>query len=197
MRNLFLGALLLTLCTTPMLTSCGSKKPRVVTKKERPSRERKFDRKTKDITETNTDSDTGDDPNAYTTEEKSINELAIETAMSYQGTRYKYAGNDERGMDCSGLICTSFKAAGKAVPRTSNSLKAATNEVDLKDVAKGDLLFFATGRNKKRLNHVALVVNVTPAEVQFIHSSTSRGVIVSSLNEPYWLSAYLSAGRLE
>lgn len=124
-------------------------------------------------------------------------DLAIEAAMNYQGTRYKYAGNDERGMDCSGLICTSFREAGKEVPRTSSSLKAATSELKLDDVVKGDLLFFATGRNKNRLNHVALVISVTPAEVQFIHSSTSRGVIISSLNEPYWLNAYLSAGRLE
>jgi cell wall-associated NlpC family hydrolase len=124
-------------------------------------------------------------------------ENAVAAALKYEGTTYKYGGNDRRGMDCSGLICTSFREAGKKVPRTSSSLKAVTTTIDVDDLVKGDLLFFATGRNKNRLNHVGMVVNITPAEVQFIHSSTSRGVIISTLNEPFWLGAYLSAGRLE
>ncbi|GAK92982.1 probable lipoprotein NlpC [Nonlabens ulvanivorans] len=41
------------------------------------------------------------------------------------------------------------------------------------------------------------MVNTTPAEISFVHSTTSRGVIVSTMNEGYWLNAYLSAGRLE
>ena len=83
------------------------------------------------------------------------------------------------------------------MPRTTWTLKEATEQIKVKDVEKGDLLFFATGRNKRRLNHVGLVVNVTPAEIQFIHSSTSKGVIISSLNQPFWLGSYLSAGRLQ
>jgi cell wall-associated NlpC family hydrolase len=188
---------LLLFCFTPVLVSCGSKKPTVVTTKKRESRQRSFDRKARNVSKSVVETaEKMDEENGIAGENFTI-DLAIEAAMNYQGTRYKYAGNDERGMDCSGLICTSFREAGKQVPRTSSTLKAATSELKLDDVVKGDLLFFATGRNKNRLNHVALVIDVTPAEIQFIHSSTSRGVIVSSLNEPYWLSAYLSAGRLE
>lgn len=122
---------------------------------------------------------------------------AIETALSYEGTRYKYGGTTKSGMDCSGLIYVSFKEAGKNVPRTSGSLRDAAKSIKFNEVEKGDLLFFATGKNKTRVSHVGLVVNITPAEVSFVHASTSRGVIVSTMNEGYWLNAYLSAGRLE
>ncbi|WP_390455719.1 NlpC/P60 family protein, partial [Chryseobacterium sp. Alg-005] len=33
-------------------------------------------------------------------------------------------------------------------------------------------------------------------EVKFIHASTSKGVIISSLNEKYWNKAYLHAQRI-
>ena len=178
------------------LTSCGSKKPKVVTTKKERARLGgrqpvvNYDRDENAVT--NEETETTYEESAPTSED-----IAIEKARTFLGTKWKYAGNDERGIDCSGLICTSFAAAGRTVPRTTWTLKEASNEVDIDEVVKGDLLFFATGSNKKRLNHVGMVVNVTPAEVQFIHSSTSRGVIISSLNEPFWLGSYLSAGRLE
>lgn len=122
---------------------------------------------------------------------------AVETALSYEGTRYKYGGSSRKGMDCSGLIHVSFKEAGMSVPRTSASLFDAAQLINFNQVQKGDLLFFATGKNKTKVNHVGLVVNKTPAEVSFIHASSSRGVMISTMNEGYWLNAYLSAGRLE
>lgn len=120
----------------------------------------------------------------------------VNEAQKYLGTPYKYGGGTKRGMDCSGLINTAFANAGQRVPRTTGTLYKATGEIDLDEVAEGDLLFFSTGKSSKRLNHVGIVTRVTPAEILFIHSTTSRGVIISSLNEPYWLQAYLSAGRL-
>ncbi len=187
---------LIIIFSMPALTSCGSKKSKVVTtKKERARLGGKrpavnYDRDENNVIKEETE--TTYEVNASTTAD-----IAIEKARTFLGTKWKYAGNDERGIDCSGLICTSFAAAGKTVPRTTWTLKESSNEINIDEVVKGDLLFFATGSNKKRLNHVGLVVNVTPAEVQFIHSSTSKGVIISSLNEPFWLGSYLSAGRFE
>lgn len=178
-----------------VLTSCGSKKPRVVTTKKERARlgiKRPVVNNDRENQIAKEETETTYEENAPTSED-----IAIEKARTFLGTKWKYAGNDERGIDCSGLICTSFAAAGRTVPRTTWSLKETSNEIDIDEVVKGDLLFFATGSNKKRLNHVGMVVNVTPAEVQFIHSSTSRGVIISSLNEPFWLGSYLSAGRLK
>ncbi len=182
-------------------SSCKSTKPRIVTTKKEaakryPNREYTPARKTETEPTVKTVSTTT--PSRVDEEVTApLLNNAIETALSYQGTRYKYGGSSRSGMDCSGLIHISFKEAGKSVPRTSSSLFNAASSIDFKNVEKGDLLFFATGKNKTRVNHVGLVVNTTPAEISFVHSTTSRGVIVSTMNEGYWLNAYLSAGRLE
>ncbi len=66
----------------------------------------------------------------------------------------------------------------------------------IKDVEKGDLLFFKTKKSAKRVNHVGMVVKVEGDEVKFIHASTSRGVTVSSLREGFWNSAFVKATRI-
>ncbi|MGJ8683434.1 MAG: C40 family peptidase [Nonlabens sp.] len=185
-------------------TSCKSSKPRIATTKKEaakryPSRTYKPSSSSNGTTVVK-DKRTSSTPttveNDKTTDAPFVKEV-IETAMSYEGTRYKYGGSSKKGMDCSGLIHVSFLEAGKSVPRTSSSLFNAAKPVSFNKIEKGDLLFFATGKNKTRVNHVGLVVNTTAAEVSFIHASTSRGVMVSTMNEGYWLNAYLSAGRLD
>lgn len=181
--------------------SCKSYKPRVVTtKKEAAKRypERIYTTPSTVKTTSSRKTETSKPVVIAATETISpVIKSAVETALSYEGTRYKYGGISSKGMDCSGLIFVSFKEAGMSVPRTSASLFDAVQLINFNQVQKGDLLFFATGKNKTKVNHVGLVVNKTPAEVSFIHASSSRGVMISTMNEGYWLNAYLSAGRLE
>jgi len=189
-NNLSLYPLLLILCVTMLLASCGSKKPRVVTTKKRAQKELGYD---KPVVNTDTKRST----TIAKEETNSTYNAVIGNARSYKGTKYKYGGSTRSGMDCSGLIHIAFKESGTTIPRTSRTLFDASKRIPLDRVMKGDLLFFATGSNRKKLNHVALVTNVTPAEITFIHSTTSRGVIESTLNEMYWVNAFLSAGRLK
>ncbi|MEM8938226.1 MAG: NlpC/P60 family protein, partial [Bacteroidota bacterium] len=63
-------------------------------------------------------------------------------------------------------------------------------------VQKGDLLFFKTSKSGKRINHVGLVVDVKGDDIKFIHSTTSRGVIVSSLREGFWNYSFVKATRI-
>lgn len=121
----------------------------------------------------------------------------VENAMRYQGVKYRYGGTTSKGMDCSGLIGAAFMEAGKTMPRSSRLLALEAKGLDLDEVGKGDFLFFATGKNKRQVNHVALITRVTPGEIEFIHSTTSRGVILSTLNEVYWIDAFLRAGRID
>ena len=65
--------------------------------------------------------------------------------------------------------------------------------IDRKEVRKGDLVFFNTRKRGRKINHVGLVVEVRGSDIRFIHSTTSRGVIVSSLNEGYWNYAFVKA----
>lgn len=118
----------------------------------------------------------------------------IESAMGYLGTRYKYGGTSPKGMDCSGLVFTSFQNNNITVGRSSYEMSEQGSAVKLKNVEVGDLLFFITGRGK-RINHVGLVIAVSNSDVKFIHSTTSRGVIISSINEGYWSSTFKWARR--
>ena len=117
-------------------------------------------------------------------------------AKKFNGTRYKYGGTTKRGMDCSGLIYTSFKDNNISVPRTTADLKSFGDWIDLKEVNVGDLVFFATRKNSRKVNHVGIVTNVRPGNVEFIHASTSRGVMISSLAEKYWYFAFVQARRI-
>ena len=117
-------------------------------------------------------------------------------AKKFNGTRYKYGGTTKRGMDCSGLIYTSFKDNNISVPRTTSDLKSFGDWIDLKEVNVGDLVFFATRKNSRKVNHVGIVTNVRPGNVEFIHASTSRGVMISSLAEKYWYFAFVQARRI-
>ncbi len=119
----------------------------------------------------------------------------IAHAKTFSGTKYKYGGTTKKGMDCSGLIYTSFKKENVILPRTSKTMATQGKPVSLKKVAVGDLLFFKTNKRKNVISHVGLVVQ-TKGAIKFIHASTSRGVIVSSLNETYWNKAFASARRV-
>lgn len=68
----------------------------------------------------------------------------VNYAKKFEGVRYRYGGTTRKGMDCSGLINTAFKSEGISLPRTTKDLAITGDWIDLKQVKKGDLLFFAT-----------------------------------------------------
>lgn len=120
----------------------------------------------------------------------------VDYAFKFDGVRYKYGGTTKKGMDCSGLVVTSFNSEDIPLPRSTSDLAHAGDWIDLKQVTKGDLLFFATAKNSRRVNHVGIVTEARNGNVEFIHASTSRGVIVSNLAEKYWYFAFVQARRV-
>ena len=129
------------------------------------------------------------------TTSKSISRI-IKNAESFKGTRYKYGGTTKRGMDCSGLVYTAFLEENIKIPRTTGALSSFGDWIDVKEVQEGDLLFFATKKNSRKVNHVGIVTNSRPGYVEFIHSTSSRGVITSNLSDRYWYQAYVQARRV-
>ena len=123
-------------------------------------------------------------------------ESIVKFAKTFDGTRYKYGGTTKRGMDCSGLIYTSFTKHNVDIPRTTTDLKNAGSWIDVKEVNVGDLVFFATKKNSRKVNHVGIVTMVKTGDVEFIHASSSKGVMVSSLAERYWYFSFVQARRV-
>lgn len=120
----------------------------------------------------------------------------INTALSFAGTRYKFGGTTRKGMDCSGLLYVSFGEHDVQLPRTSFHMAEEGHRIAVKNIEKGDLLFFKTSRGSKRINHVGMVVSTDNDEITFIHASTSRGVTVSSLRDGFWNQAFVKATRI-
>lgn len=120
----------------------------------------------------------------------------VENAKQFDGVRYKYGGTTKKGMDCSGLVFVSFKKEGIHIPRTTKNLSNYGEWVDINNVQKGDLLFFATKKKSRKVNHVGIVTDSRIGNVEFIHASTSNGVMISNLAERYWYFAFVQARRI-
>ena len=120
----------------------------------------------------------------------------IQTARTYRGTPYRWGGTTRIGMDCSGLLCTSFKAINVNLPRTSNEQSRFGEKVRPKEIRPGDLVFFSESQFSNRISHVGMVTDVKgPGEVFFIHASTSLGVIEDNLFSNYYQKIFLKAVR--
>ncbi|WP_233884419.1 C40 family peptidase [Tenacibaculum piscium] len=126
----------------------------------------------------------------------SIADKIVWTAVSYKGAPYKFGGTTKRGMDCSGLIHTSFSFRKISMPRTSREMSRKGYDISLGKVKRGDLVFFKTSRRRAGINHVGLVTSVKRGDVRFIHASTSSGVIISSLRDSYWRKSFVKAKRV-
>ena len=126
---------------------------------------------------------------------KKIDDILTE-AESYLGTPYRYGGTTRNGIDCSAFVLSVFGAsAGLNLPRVAASQAQEGERVEKSELQKGDLVFFSHSRG--RISHVGIVESVSEdGTVKFIHAATSRGVMVSSLNDSYWGPKFRFAKRV-
>jgi len=122
-------------------------------------------------------------------------EFLIKKASENLGTRYRSGGSTSAGFDCSGLMFSTFQNLDMTLPRSSHEMAGYGVKINKVQAQKGDLIFFATFGGR-RISHVGLVTEVTNGEIKFIHSSTGSGVVVSSLNEPYYSRTFVQVNRV-
>lgn len=130
----------------------------------------------------------------------------IDLAISLRGTPYKYAGKTPKtGFDCSGFV--SYVAnfgAGVRLPSNSKGMYKAVEIIKEKDKEPGDLMFFKT-TGSGAISHVGIYLGLYQGEGQFknkkifIHAASDgpeTGVIISSIDDPYWASHFADWGRI-
>lgn len=122
-------------------------------------------------------------------------ESVITTASNNIGTKYRSGGTDSEGFDCSGLMFSSFKTIDITLPRTSSEQSNFGVKIDKNSAQKGDLIFFATG-SSSNVSHVGLITEVSENDIKFVHSSTSSGVIISSITEEYYDKRFVQINRV-
>lgn len=118
----------------------------------------------------------------------------VEEAMTWKGTPYGY-GMSEKGKacDCSGMVMSVYeKVTGIKLPRNSAKQQDFCKHLKKKEVKIGDLCFFATGKDSNKVSHVGIMIDDT----NFIHASTSKGVVVSDITQPYYVRTFKGYGRV-
>lgn len=121
----------------------------------------------------------------------------INYATSFKGTPYKWGSTGPKSFDCSGFTGYVFKNYGIKLDRTSRQQFLQGTKVSRNDLRPGDLVFFSGRGGGSVVGHVGMVSEIKPdGKVQFIHSSTKRGVIHSYLEESYYNKHYLGARRI-
>lgn len=110
---------------------------------------------------------------------------------SWQGTPYHWGGTNLQGVDCSGFVWRTLKDRfNLPMDRvTTKQLIHMGSKVKKSQLQTGDLVFF-------RIHH-ELHVGFYDTGDHFLHASVSKGVMRSSLDNPYWKSVYYQSRRLK
>jgi murein DD-endopeptidase / murein LD-carboxypeptidase len=122
--------------------------------------------------------------------ESVTNLILFKEIERWMGTRYRYGGATDKGIDCSAYTGTLVhNVFGLVLPRTARDQYADCIKLDKEQLQQGDLVFFNT---RGGISHVGLYLG----NGYFTHASTSIGVTVSNLSEAYWSRKFVSGGRL-
>lgn len=115
-----------------------------------------------------------------------------EQLSQWHGTPYRYGGMGRGGVDCSGFVYLTFRDRfDLQLPRTTVAQTDIGTRIRKEELLPGDLVFFKTGSGENGLH-----VGIYDTDDQFIHASTSQGVIRSSLNNVYWKKVFWQARRI-
>lgn len=122
-----------------------------------------------------------------------IRSKVVKEAMKHIGTPYVWAGNSPGGFDCSGFTSYVMAKNDYQLSRRSADQYAESQKIKRKHIEKGDLIFFNNGSG---VSHVGIVVSNNGERLKMIHSSSSKGIIVTDVdNSSYWSERLHGFGR--
>lgn len=122
--------------------------------------------------------------------ERYVEHTLQEAAASWEGVPYVWGGTSRRGIDCSGFVQVVYRNAfAMSLPRTTEAQSRAGRAVAPARLRSGDLLFFRPRRGRW---HTGIYLT----DGQFVHASTSGGVVTAHLRSSYWRDRWSHARRV-
>ena len=121
---------------------------------------------------------------------------AVSDALLYNfinewyGTRYRMGGTTKKGIDCSAFTGTLLSSIyGLSIPRTAREQYKICEQINKDELMTGDLVFFNTCGG---ISHVGVFLTNN----RFVHASSSKGIMISSLDDTYFSKRFIGGGRV-
>lgn len=116
----------------------------------------------------------------------------LDAVDEWYGVRYRTGGNTKSGVDCSGFTVAVYASVyGITLPRVSKEQYRISRKISITELQEGDLVFYRT--RGSGVSHVGVYLGNN----RFIHASVSRGVMVNSLFDSYYVQRFVGAGRID
>jgi lipoprotein Spr len=123
---------------------------------------------------------------------QTADEGALESFIDeWYGTPHRLGGMTKKGVDCSGFVILAYRDVFNKTfrGRRAEDLVGEMQALDQSELEYGDLVFFKV--RGRRIDHVGIYLG----DRKFAHTSASRGVMTSSLDNSYWSKRYFKGGR--
>ena len=120
-----------------------------------------------------------------------VKQILNQQYKDWRHVQHRMGGVSKNGIDCSGLVYQTYRTKlGVDIPRSTEYQSKVGRSIQKGQLRAGDMVFFKTGIFTR---HVGMYID----EGNFLHVSSSKGVMISSLENPYWTSAYWKAQRIQ
>ncbi|MCO4814569.1 MAG: C40 family peptidase [Flavobacteriales bacterium] len=135
--------------------------------------------------ETLVNSDGGNqDSNSSENTTSNFRMIVVNEAMEHIGVPYVWAGNSPSGFDCSGFTSYVLGKSDMTLSRRAADQYHQAEKLKRKNIQKGDLVFFSNGSG---VSHVGIIVSENGGDIQMVHASSSKGIIVTNVDKSsYW-----------
>ncbi len=111
---------------------------------------------------------------------------------NWMGAPHKLGGMDKDGIDCSGFTTIIAREIyNKNLARTAREMADKVKRKYEEQLVEGDLVFFDF--NGQKFNHVGVYLGNN----KFVHVSTSKGVIISDLKDPWYYKYFSRCGTIK